>query len=197
MSLWQRLLAREDGAWSADLAACFAEAQQRRQQSPVKVGSIDLMSMRLLRSLCVWLRPSIIVEVGTGLGASTFALQAQDALYTCDKNHDLVPSTDRVRTHPKTLATVMLQALVAAGRRVDLFFFDGRIHAADLPLIAQLATPTTAYVFDDYLRSERRQEKGMANVTLLQPTLSNYRLELPVVETWNPIAGLLPTEALS
>jgi hypothetical protein len=197
VSAWDRLLARPDGEWSADLPAVHAAAQVRRSVSPVKVGSIDPGAIRLLRSLCVELQPRVIAEIGTGLGASTFALQASQVLYTCDKNHDLVPSSDRVVTHPKSLSTPMLEAMLYRGLVVDLFFFDGRIQPADLPLIDKLSHATTAYVVDDYVRSERRAEKGLANLELLHPLLPDYVLIPPTRETWNPIAALLHPSSLT
>lgn len=187
---WRSLLEQPDDG--ADLRECYEAAQVRRAASPVKVGSLDFASMRLLRAFCALTEPRVIAEVGTGLGASTFALRASLALYTCDKNHDLVTATDTVTPHPRTLSTEMLQVMVRAGLAVDLFFFDGRIHTADLPLILALSTPQTSYLFDDYLRSERREEKGMANVGLLSPLLPTHQLVLPVPETRNQIAGLLP-----
>lgn len=191
MSLWNALLSRPDGEWSADLESVYVAAQARRAASPVKVGSIDPGAIRLLRSLCVELKPRVIAEIGTGLGASTFALQASQVLYTCDKNHDLVPSSDRVVTHPKGLSTAMFESMLKRGLSVDLFFFDGRIHAADMPLIQLLSHPTTAYVADDYLRSERRPEKGMANLSLMRSVVPDHVLIEPTPLTWNPIAALL------
>ena len=58
---------------------------------------------------------------------------------------------------------------------VDLFFFDGRIQEEDLAEITRLSKPTTVYVFDDFLGSE----KGVANIRRLGPYLSDHILITP------------------
>lgn len=189
VNLWSHLIDRPDGLWSADLATLYAEAQARRNE--VKVGSIDQQAMRLLRAISVCLEPRVIVEIGTGLGASTTALRASEAIYTCDKNHDRVPAAPGRFVHPRVLSTDLLRELVDRGLVVDLFFFDGRLQPADIPLILALSSADTTYVVDDYLSTGAKQEKGLANLWQLGPHLPRHRQIEPMPTMHNQIAALV------
>lgn len=193
--LWHRLLAALPASETTDLEEVARAAANRRLLIPHHIGSINRGCARLLRAVCVHVQPRLVVEVGTGLGHSTFALRASSMLYTCDKSHALVASTEHVRCHPGTRSTDLLALLAAADLHVDLFFIDGRVLPPDVELILRLSHLGTWYLFDDYWHSGRRPEKGLANVSLLHPHLPGYVLVPPLIEERNLVAGLVPEGA--
>lgn len=175
-SVWEAICFQDvDANWLADLQVQFAIAEARRPLARYNTGSISLETGLLLRALCAWKRPTNVVEIGTFIGKSTVALQANGVIYTCDKDNDCLPSTPRIRTHPYTVSTEMLRQLARAGVRADLFFFDGRLTDEDIELVLRLSEPHAVYAFDDY--DERG--KGVANWRKLVARLPTYGLVEP------------------
>ena len=116
-----------------------------------------------LRMLCQRQKPKTIIEVGTFIGNSAMAMQA-DKIYTCDRDNDCLPSTSVIRTFPYTKSTDMFVRLLAEGVVADMFFLDGRLDArCDLELVKRLSHPRTIYVVDDYAMNQ----KGIVNMALL------------------------------
>lgn len=183
---------RLDRDWLRDLRLRAQDAEKRRPRADYKTGTISEAAALYLRGLTEWLRPQVIVEVGTFIGTSTFAMLAP-RVYTCDKDNACVRDTEFVKCYPKTRSTRMFEDLIANHIRAGFFFFDGRIQWEDLPLIEQLSTPQTVYAFDDY----ERHEKGVINVGLLLPRLKGYRFVPPPkaildLDTTTTIAVLVP-----
>lgn len=170
------------------LASAYDDAELRRTSATYNTGSISLEAMVLLRGLVTLATPKIVAEVGTFIGRSTTALcgSSVEALYTCDRSNDVFPYTSRVVRHPRTSSTEMFSRMLLLGERVDVFFFDGRLGVQDIPLILRLSKPSTTFVFDDYVD----QEKGVANVKLLQPFLPEHVL----LHGHARLAFLLPTK---
>lgn len=171
-SPWEAIC-KIEGAWVAELQALWAENEKLRAKAAYNTGSIPIETGLLLRGLCAWRKPDTIVEIGTFIGNSTAALQAGVVLYTCDRDNDCVPSNGNVIVHPGWTSTRLLSHL--KGITVDLFFFDGRLVDADIPLVLQLSRPDTVYAFDDY----NPGGKGMANVEKLRPYLPMHGLLEP------------------
>jgi predicted O-methyltransferase YrrM len=169
-----------ESEWLMDLQVKFAAADLLREKAKFNTGSISLETGLQLRALCHWKQPKVVVEIGTFIGKSTQALHA-DHIYTCDKDNDCVEATDHIKTHPYCTSTDMLTQLQEASVQVDLFFLDGRLTDADIPLIRILSKPDTVYVVDDY----HEGGKGQANVEKLQPLLPNYGFVGP----YSPFAG--------
>lgn len=194
-SLWEAICwANPDPAWLDELQTAYAIADARRSLARFNTGSISLETGLLLRALCNWRKPKVVVEIGTFIGKSTVALQG-DVIYTCDRDNDCLPSTDRIRTHPYQTSTEMLSKLVAEGVKVDLFFFDGRLADEDIPLVHALSRPDTVYAFDDYYQGPTG--KGMANAAKLLPGLQDYGF-VPPHETFGDrttLALLVPMRA--
>lgn len=170
-----------DPNWVHELQVAFAIADARRPLARFNTGSITLETGLLLRALCHWKRPRVIVEIGTFIGKSTVSLQATERLYTCDRDNDCFPTTHNIFPHPFMTSTALLKSLVGTGERVDLFFFDGRLTDEDVALVLQLSRPSTIYAFDDYHVSG----KGHANVEKLAPRLPFCGL----VEPYTAFAG--------
>lgn len=190
-SPWEALCySQPNPAWLSELQVKFAIAEARRPLARFNTGSISLETGMLLRALCAWRKPRVIVEIGTFIGRSTVALQASEVIYTCDKDNDCLPSTANIRTHPYRTSTEMLRELVATGVRVDLFFFDGRLTDEDVGLVEQLSTPETLYSFDDY----HEGGKGLANLQKLGPRLARHGFVGPhkAFEARTTLALLVP-----
>lgn len=178
-AVWDWLLDWLDSADLLDLLTVVEQAEPRRAAARYNTGSIPLETALLLRAVCRYYQPSVIAEIGTFIGTSTQALLATSALYTCDCNNDCFHPVDPLyRCFPRHSSTQMLEAILAAGDRVDCFFFDGRIQPADLPLIQRLSHADTIYLFDD-CSNVAGADKGLANLVLLQPFVPQHLLVAP------------------
>lgn len=174
------------GMTRADLVMTLLATEENRTRAITDTGSFLLEDALRLHDFAA---PHLIltaVEWGTYLGRSALALahamaKHRSYLYTCDAENDAFPATEvgqcLICTRPMTTSTTLLTGLVKANELVDLFFFDGFIYRSDLPLILQLAKPSTLYVFDDY----RGNMKGTKNVPLIRPQLDHsHRFVEPV-----------------
>jgi hypothetical protein len=161
-----------------DILADIAVCEPRRARAKYNTGTVPIETSVLLRAVCRYYRPEVVVEVGTFIGTSTQALRASRVIYTCDRDNDCVPSTERVLTHPFRTSTEMLREIQEP---VDLFFFDGRIQDADIPEILRLSHPRTVFVFDDC----NGNEKGVINVARLAGHFRQYM----VVAPYGPFKG--------
>lgn len=184
-------------AWLEAIRAQAVECEARRPRTrkPSKTGTISEAACVYLRAIVEAVRPSVCVEVGTFIGTSALVLASTLArVHTCDKDNDALPASDAITPFGRTTSTAMLRALVEQQSSVDLWFFDGRIQAEDLPLIRALSHGRSVYTFDDY----EGREKGVVNVNRLRLHLpSGYTLippparvlDLPSCTT---IAALVP-----
>jgi predicted O-methyltransferase YrrM len=176
------ILVAIQSAWIDEIRAQAVACEARRPftRKPVSTGTISEAACLYLRIVCERVRPIVAVEIGTFIGTSALVLASVAArVYTCDKDNDAMPSTERITCYPQTSSTIMLAELAQQGIKADLFFFDGRIQDADLPLIVALATPRAVFAFDDY----EGHEKGVVNVQKLRPYVSPaYRLIEPPID---------------
>jgi predicted O-methyltransferase YrrM len=194
---------------SADIrsrvAALAVDAEARRAQADYNTGSILESEACLLAVLSERLKARTIIEVGTFIGMSTTALalgSAVESVYTCDGSNDCLPATTVIRTYPKRTSTHMLRDMGQLGVSADLCFFDGVLQQADSSLLRGLVHDQTVYAFHDYnygpkVRCRHGRQfmetvprKGIGNVGLLQPWLSNHRLVEPLPDT--TLALLVP-----
>lgn len=155
-----------------ELVSHIATCEPRRAKARYNTGTIPFESAAYLRALCRFYKPKVIAEIGTFIGTSTYAMQAERVIYTCDRSNDCLPSSGAVITHPYRSATEMLKEIQEP---VDLFFFDGRLQAQDLPHIERLSHPGTVYVFDDY----HGTKKGVFNFRILAPSIPKHTLITP------------------
>ena len=172
---WERTLGYLDATWADGLIQQRTQAESLRFKADFNTGTIPVASAFCLRALVERIRPVVSIEIGTFIGISTTILAASGQVYTCDKDNDCLPNTERIHCHPKTTSTVMLERLVREGVHADLMFFDGRIQPQDIALILRCSKPSTVYAFDDYIR----REKGVCNVELLEPFLPRHRFVQP------------------
>ena len=194
-SPWEAICFSEpDPAWLEQLQVEFAIADARRPLARFNTGSISLETGLLLRALGDWKKPRVVVEVGTFIGKSTVALAAAaERLYTCDKDNDCLPATERIVTHPYTTSTAMLRRLAGDGVKADLFFLDGRLTDEDVALVRELSRPDTVFAFDDF----HAGGKGEANVRKLGPHLPRHGFvePYPAFANRTTLALLVPLEA--
>ena len=140
-----------------------------------KTGSIPLSTAIWLHLLTSYIKPTAVCEIGTYIGKSTFAMASgmvqAGTIHTCDGNNACLSEKDLNRhsgptviTYPKTMSPVMFERVKLHGhKQIDLFFFDGRLQAQDVDLIADLSGSDTIYAFDDV----EGMEKGVTNMAAL------------------------------
>lgn len=186
-------LAAVQPTWLHGIRQQAAACERRRAQAVRDTGTVSEAAALYLRALTERLQPKVAVEFGTFIGTSTLAIKA-DRIYTCDSRNDCGPQEKRIRCHPFMHGTRMLQLMLGQQLqgKVDFFFFDGRIEN-DVPMILALSHRKTVYAFDDY----EGQEKGVANVETLAPSLPRHQLILPPTDVCGlasktTIAVLLP-----
>ena len=153
-----------------------------RDQATYNTGSLRREDMRDIMDIVAYFRPTLIAEVGTFIGRSTYSLAVgagdKATVYTCDasNNIQLPPMPEkaaRVVQFPNTTSTDMFKSLLAdknavrwptsLDRKIDLFYIDGRVSEEDRALMAQLSNDRTIIVLDDF----EGVEKGVANALLL------------------------------
>jgi hypothetical protein len=159
---WIGLMAALESGDLAELVRHMPFCAALRKQADYDTGTIPFEAAVYLRALCRRHRPQAIVEIGTFIGTSTLALVAP-RIYTCDRSNDCFhppAGVTGIQTFPRKASPQMLQAVPGP---VDLFFFDGRLTAADLPEIQRLRRPESVFVLDDFIG----QEKGVANLRFL------------------------------
>lgn len=190
-SYWDVLMSRPDtGEWLTDVLEIARQAERRRELAKFKTGTIPVETALLLRGLCRWIRPRIVVELGTFIGTSTLALEASEHLYTVDRDNDCLSSTETRTCHPGQSGSQMFDALIAKGVKVDLFFFDGRLQEGDVHRVLKLSHPHTVYTFDDY----NGKEKGVVNLGKMATMLPNHAIVEPyrAFEGRSTLAALVP-----
>lgn len=146
-----------------------------RDQATYNTGSLHREDMRDIMDIVAYFQPTLIAEVGTFIGRSTYSLAVgagdKATVYTCDasNNIQLPPMPEgaaRVVQFPNTTSTDMFKSLLAnqnLNRKIDLFYIDGRVNEEDRALMAQLSNDRTIIVVDDF----EGVEKGVANALLL------------------------------
>lgn len=191
-------------AWLEDTRQIAADAEARRVRADYNTGSITAWEAYLLRALVEHLRAQVVIEVGTFIGTSTYAIAFAStvmAVYTCDASNDCLPSTEVIRTFPKQSSTHMLQRLVQDSVQADLCFFDGTLQPTDLDLLVRVCGPRTVFALHDYTYGPKRRKsgwvtvprKGIGNARLLQPHWPTHRIVEPLPDT--TLALLVPEAA--
>lgn len=198
-SYWDGLVDKMNPVAVTELIQFKHKAEDLRKHAKYNTGSIPIETAILLRALCETFKPQVIAEIGTFIGLSTYALRASQALYTCDRDNDCLGANpkEHIITHPYQTSTQMFDAMVANGLegKVDLFFFDGRIQQADLPLIQRLRHAKSVFAFDD-CSNKPGATKGLANLALITPLLKDYALipPSPAYQGRSTLGALIPME---
>ena len=189
---WQGILQNTD-QWRSELAA-LSDALKRlddlRTAADYNTGSISNSAAWCLYSLARYFQPLHVIEIGTFIGKSTWALaQGMDDhqggpgdIFTCDLSNNIkVPWTGKTKLvqFPKTSSTEMLKRLSGIH---DLCFLDGRVGDEDLKRLDSLIDQNTIIVLDDF----EGMEKGVANLMKLKalPKLAHHFLINPASENY-------------
>jgi len=196
--------------WMTRVSELAAEASQRRSKADYNTGSIAWMEAYQLCALATHIGAKVVIEVGTFVGTSTYALalaECVEDVYTCDASNDCCPSTDRVHTHPFTASQDMLIGLLKKRVSADLCFFDGHLSNEDVNALRVLTHDRTVFAFHDYNygpKIRRRKDgttyqetlprKGIGNVDLLKPHLPHHVLIEPLPD--NVLALMVPESML-
>lgn len=183
----------------------FMRLEHDRPRMGYNTGSITLAAGVHLFMLARHFRPHTIFEIGTFLGKSTTALAlgagwegtTDVTLHTCDKDNECcLPQTltgCSIIANSKTTSTDALRRAQAAGDKIDLFFIDGRVQEADIPLITTLAHPKTVFLLDDF----QGIEKGVVNAMLLTRHFPNLMLLPPFNHPLLSSLGVLDTHGVA
>jgi hypothetical protein len=125
------------------------------------VGSIGGADAIFLQLACLVERPKKIMEIGTWLGTSTYAMaQASDALiYTCDQGPDNFyihegndSYTNRIIRHPDTHSSKFLKNIDGG---FDFVFVDGWLKDDDAEGIFEKCQDNFTFIAHDYYRPEK------------------------------------------
>lgn len=175
--------------WLERFLTARVENERRRERATFNTGSVGIEAMLQLRAVCEWKRPKVAVEVGTFIGNSTVALEAEH-VYTCDQTNDVFPASERITTFPGRSAGEMCEQLVERKVRADLMFIDGRLRNREVPLVKLAARPDAVWIFDDFFAGG----KGEANIKKLAPLLPGYGFvgPYPAFKDRSSLAMLVP-----
>lgn len=178
-AVWSRLFESSSFRLLEKKQAFFAlmsSLDALRPAAGPSTGSITAASAWVLYSLALTLAPRCLLEVGTYIGKSAFALLegAGDAggpaeLHTCDQTHALVlpaPRSGRLVQYPLKSSAEMFRELARRepAPRFELIHLDGYLPTEDFPLLAPLCDARTVVVLDDF----EGLEKGVANAHRLR-----------------------------
>lgn len=194
-AFWTEVFSVVTDNWRAQAKRDMVDAEYFRKRAKFNTGSISPTTALALRAVGEWVRPLVVIEVGTFIGVSTKSLgHSAGAIYTCDISNDCLPCDAPIYAHPYTKSTDMFRKLLMIGARGDLFFFDGLLTDEDPDLVMRLSTKHSVYVFDDY----EGEYKGVQNVRKLQPLLPKHVLipRAGPVEQDTTLAVLVPESRL-
>ena len=130
---------------------------------PVVEDSISSSDALFLNLACLVEKPKKIMEIGTWVGTSAYALsQASDALiYTCDQELDnfyIIEGqesyTDRIIRHPDTHSSEFLKKIDGG---FDFVFVDGWLEDDDVKGIFEKCEDNFTFITHDYYRPEEKE----------------------------------------
>lgn len=148
-----------------------------RADADYNTGSLSDEDVHDVTAIVSYFKPKSVCEVGTFIGRSTHAIASsmnEGVIWTCDVSNDLTlpqPTNPKVaiKQFPKTGSTEMLKKAVAAKKRFDMFYIDGRLTEEDADLMQQCTDMVGAFiVLDDF----EGVEKGVANASMLLNTMA-------------------------
>jgi hypothetical protein len=132
-----------------------------RPHRPRMENSISASDAHFLQLACLVEKPKKIMEIGTWIGTSAYALsQASDALiYTCDEGPDNFyifegqeSYTDRIIRHPDTHSSEFFKKIDGG---FDFVFVDGWLKDDDAKDIFEKCEDNFTFITHDYYRPEK------------------------------------------
>ena len=130
---------------------------------PVVEDSISSSDALFLNLACLVEKPKKIMEIGTWVGTSAYALsQTTDALiYTCDDGPDKFYTiegqesyTDRIKLHPDTHSSEFFKKIDGG---FDFVFVDGWLEDDDVKGIFEKCEDNFTFITHDYYRPEESE----------------------------------------
>ena len=199
----------------ADIASNHGHFEALRQSARYNTGSIPLASAVSLVMIANYFKPSLIAEVGTFIGRSTFSLALGSYLggvkspqiHTCDYSNDIEldfrPTFDGIQQYKLTSSTEMLARLLKDNLSPEMYFLDGRLQDEDLHILSNLTASNAIILLDDF----EGIEKGVANAVKIGGYFKeNFTIAYPPSETilrlfglqgWCSVAALIPKGRIS
>lgn len=135
--------------------------RSNRPHSPRMENSTSGSDALFLQLACLREKPKKIMEIGTWVGTSAYALsEASDALiYTCDQGPDnfyIIEGqesyTDRIIRHPDTHSSEFLKKIDGG---FDFVFVDGWLKDDDAEGIFKKCEDNFTFITHDYYRPEK------------------------------------------
>ena len=131
---------------------------------PVVEDSISSSDALFLHLACLVEKPKKIMEIGTWVGTSAYALSqtTEDALiYTCDDGSDKFYTiegqescTDRIKRYPDTHSSEFLKKIDSG---FDFVFVDGWLEDDDVKGIFEKCEDNFTFITHDYYRPEESE----------------------------------------
>jgi len=198
--IWQRLFenAQMVEYVRPEITAMAHDLGRLESKADNPTGSISVSTIWALTATAYYFQPKTVVEVGTYIGRSTYALSEgmtlagvdEPLIYTCDLNNDIAVENDPAFTtsptvvcrYPRQSSTQMFEDVVSKRIQPDMIFLDGRLPEGDIELIKTLKHRDTFFALDDF----EGLEKGVANYSFLQrltPPFSHILVYPPDRET--------------
>ena len=160
--------------------------EKYREQADFNTGSISLATSVLLSALTAYFNPSIVAEVGTFIGRSTFAIakakwkvsSTRLQIHTCDSSNKInlmgFEESCELNQYLKQSSTQMFKDLVDKGVLVDAFMIDGRLSSTDVSLFSQLCVKEFVIFLDDFEGIEKGVVNGLAIANHFGPKLQLF-----------------------
>lgn len=160
-------------------------------------GSTSMDDCRFLQLLCIEKKPQKILEIGTWIGTTIYAMafatnNIKTSLFTCDRQDAFLQieckESERIHTNPNTLSSDLLEN-EGLLRGIDYIFNDARVTYEDCKRIYNLAMDNFSFITHDYYDSNGNHEKGYdaikALVKVLEENNAQYKLYAPKREWYS------------
>ncbi|MEY4316538.1 MAG: hypothetical protein RI902_346 [Pseudomonadota bacterium] len=179
----------------SNIASKHIYFEKLRDLSEYNTGSISASSAVSLTLLTSYFRPSLIAEVGTFIGRSTYSLTighelngvAPPLIHTCDYSNNINLDFKNIIQYKKQSSTEMLTSLVNNKIIPEMYLLDGRIQESDIPLLLELQAEDAIFLLDDF----EGTEKGVSNAfTLTNVFKNNFLVAYPASQTLLNTYGL-------
>lgn len=157
---------------------------------------------KLLFEATRWARPKIVLEVGTGSGASShFILEAlhknkRGVLHTCDPVRRYKPSNvSKYRNlfhYYHECSSVLIPRMIQENKIPDFLFFDGpevpEVALDDFKILEGKVSSGTVFMMHDWYPYKRKFDNGISvKSSMLRPYFHS-------LETWNTILEISGAE---
>ena len=160
-----------------------------------KTDTTSVPDCKFLQLLCLDVKPKKIIEIGTWIGSTAYALSAatketKAMIYTCDINDEFVNRgcelSERIKIYPQTWSSTFLNDTDTL-LGTDFIFNDADIRVPDCEKIYDLAAEEFVFTTHDYFNATGGFEKGyraiQAMLHVLKTKGASFTFYLPE-EDW-------------